>query len=93
MPNIASMKKDLRRNAKRHLRNKSTCAALKTYAKKVRTAATAGAADLGSILTLAISNVDKAHQRGIIHKNAAARKKSRLMRAVNKAAAAAQPSK
>ena len=89
MPNIPSMKKDLRRNAKRHLRNKATCAALKTYIKKVRVLTTGGTGEVDSALKRAVSQIDKAHERGIIHRNNAARKKSRLMRAVNKARAAA----
>ena len=88
MPNIPSMKKDLRRNAKRRLRNRSTNAALKTYIKKVRGLAVAGGADVIPAAKVAISQIDKAHQRGIIHKNNAARKKSRLMRAIAKGASA-----
>ena len=90
MPNIRSMKKDLRRNAKRHLRNRSTRSALKTYVKKARLAAEKHAEDAHERVLLAVKNLDKAAERGIIHKNQAARRKSRLMRAANRAAQAGQ---
>jgi small subunit ribosomal protein S20 len=81
MANIKSSKKDLKRNAKRRIRNQSARTALKTYVKKVKTAATPEAAD--TALTLAAKALDKAAQRGIIHKNQAARRKSRAAKAAN----------
>lgn len=88
MANIKSMKKDLRRNAKRRTRNLSTKSALKTYVKKVRTAVAAKQTDaLPASVAAAATALDKAAQRGIIHKNQAARRKSRLMKAANKATA------
>ena len=59
---------------------------IKTYVKKART--TIGAGDTQAVqqaVSVAASAVDRAAEKGIIHKNAAARKKSRLMRAANKA--------
>ncbi len=83
------MKKDLKRNAKARVRNQSCKSALKTYMKKVRQAAATGdAAASTSAVTIAVKMIDKAAQRGIIHKNQAARRKSRAMRAANKALAA-----
>lgn len=81
MANKKSSKKDLRRIAKRTVRNKGTKTALKTFVKKVKQsdATTAVAA-----LSTAVAAIDKAAQRGIIHKNAAARRKSRAARAANK---------
>lgn len=87
MANIRSMKKDLRRNAKRQARNKDCKSALKTYAKKVRQAAVQHTDGLDAALVSAVSAFDKAAKRGIIHKNTAARKKSRLALTVNKAKA------
>ncbi len=85
MANIKSSKKDLKRNAKRRVRNQSTKSALKTYIKKVRTAvATADAVIVKENLTYAVKFLDKAAQRGIIHKNQAARRKSRIAKAANK---------
>lgn len=86
MANKRSSKKDLRRTAKRTVRNRAVRTALKTYVKKVRTAATAGDAEVtqGAVV-VAQKMLDKAVQRGVIHKNQAARRKSRIMKAANKA--------
>ena len=85
MANIKSSKKDLKRNAKRRIRNQSTKSALKTYVKKVRTAVTgADSAVVKETLIAAVKHLDKASQRGIIHKNQAARRKSRIAKAANK---------
>lgn len=88
MANKKSSKKDMRRIVKRTARNKATRTALKTYVKKVRTAVTAGdVTEVKAALVTAQSMIDKAAQRGIIHKNQAARRKSRAAKAANKAAA------
>lgn len=86
MANKKSSKKDLRRTAKRTVRNKGTKTALKTYVKKVKTVAAAGTdtAAVQTALVTAVKALDKAAQRGIIHKNAAARRKSRAAKAANK---------
>ena len=84
MANTKSSKKDLRRSAKRRTANLSTKSALKTHIKKVRTAPDASAAQEN--LKSAVSAFDKAVQRGIIHKNQAARRKSRVAKAANAAA-------
>ncbi len=83
MANKRSSKKDLRRTAKRTVRNKAARTALKTYVKKVRTAATG--TEAAAALTTVQKMLDKAVQRGIIHKNQAARRKSRAAKAANKA--------
>lgn len=84
MANTRSSKKDLRRNAKARARNQETRTSLKTYTKKVRQAAAAGDAEgAKEKLVVASSAIDKALQRGIIHKNAAARRKSRAAKAAN----------
>lgn len=87
MPNIRSAKKDLRRSAKRRLRNQSTRSMLKTLVKKARAAA--GTDDAKEALRIACKMLDKAAERGIIHKNQAARRKSRLARALASASAEA----
>ncbi|MBC8063978.1 MAG: 30S ribosomal protein S20 [Chlorobia bacterium] len=87
MANKKSSKKDLRRTAKRTVRNKGTKTALKTYMKKVKqTSAATGAetADVQSALVTVVKALYNAAQRGIIHKNAAARRKSRAAKAANK---------
>lgn len=81
MPNIKSVKKDVIRSRQRHLRNQAAKSRIKTFVKKTHAAITAGDADaLQSVLSQTISVVDKAAKRGIIHKKAAGRRKSRLMR-------------
>jgi small subunit ribosomal protein S20 len=85
MANKRSSKKDLRRIAKRRVQNQGTRTALKTFVKKVKTASDADAAS--KALVDAVSALDKAAQRGVIHKNAAARRKSRAAKAAKKAGA------
>jgi small subunit ribosomal protein S20 len=91
MANLKSSKKDIKRNAKRRAQNQQTRSALKTYVKKVRVAAAQPEVDaelLQKNLTAATKQLDKAAQRGIIHKNQAARRKSRLAKQANAAKAA-----
>lgn len=90
MANKKASKKDLRQSAKRRLVNQSVRTSLKTYVKKVKVAAASGDLEAGAkAASIAMSALDKAAQRGIIHKNQAARRKSRAMRALNRAKAAA----
>jgi small subunit ribosomal protein S20 len=86
MANKKSSKKDLRRTAKRTVRNKGARTALKTFVKKVKQS---DGTTVTANLTAAVKALDKAAQRGIIHKNAAARRKSRAARAANKVQEAA----
>ena len=84
MANKKSSKKDLRRTAKRRVANQQVKSALKTYVKKVRTAVSSGNdAVTKENLVQAVRALDKAVQRGIIHKNQAARRKSRITKAAN----------
>jgi len=88
MPNIKSVKKDVIKSRKNHLRNVSAKSALKTFIKKARAAVEAGdAAAASAAVAQAVSVIDKTAERGIIHKNAAARRKSRLMKRLAKLAA------
>ncbi|MCC6445164.1 MAG: 30S ribosomal protein S20 [Armatimonadetes bacterium] len=90
MPNIKSVIKDVKKSRQRHLRNQSVKSALKTYVKKARQAV--DVADFQAApdaVVLASRKLDKAVSKGIIHKNQAARRKSRLMKRLNKAQAAA----
>lgn len=88
MANLKSSKKDLRRIAKRRTRNQGTKTALKTFVKRVRNSADAKSAT--DALLTASSALDKAAQKGIIHKNQAARRKSRAAKAANKIVAQSQ---
>ncbi len=91
MPNIKSVKKDVIKSRKNHERNISAKSAMKTFIKKARTAVDTPAvepAETSEALRLAIKAIDKTAQRGIIHKNQAARRKSRLMKHANATAQA-----
>jgi len=84
MPNIKSVKKDVERSAQRHVRNQSYKSRMKTMIKKARAAVAAQSLD-PKLLQETESTIDSLAQKGIIHKNAAARRKSRLMKLVNAA--------
>ena len=86
MANIKSQKKRILTNAKAAARNKAVRSELKTRAKNaVKGAGTEGADDL---LRAAQKRLDQAASKGIIHKNAASRRKSRLAKRVAAATAA-----
>ena len=87
MANIKSQKKRNIQNEKRRVRNVAVRSELKTRAKGATSAAEAGSEDAAQRLVLAQKRIDKAGSKGIIHKNAAARRTSRLMKAANKAEA------
>ncbi len=77
MANIKSQKKRNITNAKAHDRNKAVRSELK---RRVKSAVATGDDEA---VRMAIKKLDTAAQKGVIHKNAAARKKSRLMKKVN----------
>jgi small subunit ribosomal protein S20 len=81
--NIKSQKKRIKTNAKRTERNKAVKSELKTRVKTATTAADEGSEDAGTALWAAQKRLDKAAARGVIHKNQAARRKSRLMKRVS----------
>jgi small subunit ribosomal protein S20 len=87
MANIKSQIKRIRQNERRRVRNKAVRSELKTRQKRAVDAA--GTEDGDAVLRLAQKRLDKAASKGIIHKNAAARRKSRLMRRVAAAAGTA----
>lgn len=81
MPNIKSVIKDVLRSRARRLRNNATKSRMKTSIKKTQSAIAAGDAEaITSAMSLTVSIVDRAAKRGVIHKNAANRRKSRLMK-------------
>ena len=88
MANIKSQIKRNKTNEKARLRNKAVKAELRTRAKTALSAAESGAENATDALRLAVKRIDKAAAKGIIHKNAAARRKSRLTK---RAAALAAP--
>ena len=89
MANIKSQIKRNRQNEKRHDRNKAVRSELKTRVKSAAAAAEAGTDNAAALANLADKRLDKAAAKGVIHKNAAARRKSRLHKRLNAAAAAA----
>jgi len=95
MANIASSKKDARRSAVRAQANKSARSAVKTHIVKVRKAVAEGDKEgVAELATTAVSALDRAASKGILHANNAARRKSRLMKRLNTiGAAVAAPAK
>ena len=81
MANIKSQKKRIITNAKRAERNKAVKSELKTRIRNAQT--TIGTDANAEAVRLAVKRIDVAAAKGIIHANAAARKKSRLMHKVN----------
>ena len=83
--NIKSQIKRNRQNEARRVRNKAVRSELKTR-RKVALAAVAAGSDQADVITrLAIQRIDMAATKNVIHKNKAARDKSRLMRRLNAA--------
>jgi small subunit ribosomal protein S20 len=79
MPNIASAKKRLRQSIKRNIRNRATKSELRTEIRKVRESATGGKLDAAEAeFRVAVEKLDRAAAKNVIHKNKAARLKSRL---------------
>lgn len=84
MANIKSAKKRIKITATKTLRNKMIKSALKTSIKKFETAVETKNVEEAKVLyTAAAKSLDMAANKGIIHKNMAARKKSRLASKLN----------
>ncbi len=83
MANIKSQIKRNKTNEKARLRNKAARSEVKTRLKSAVTSAESGAETLAEDLRLAVKRLDKAAARGIIHKNQASNRKSRLVRRIN----------
>ena len=83
MPNTKSAAKALRVSERRRLRNKSTKSAVKTYVRTAEESIADGELNSAEAVRKAISALDKAAEKDIIHKNNAARRKSRLMKKLN----------
>lgn len=85
MANIKSQIKRNRQNEKRRLRNRAIRSEMYTRDKSAMAAA--GSDNEVEALRLAVKRIDKAAAKGVLHKNAAARKKSRLIARVRSAGA------
>ena len=84
LPNIKSAKKRVQIGAVKQARNRVTMSIMRTSIKKVKIAAAAGDRELATTMYKnAVSAIDKAAQKGVIHKNNAANKKSNLAKLVN----------
>jgi len=89
LANIKSAIKRAKQSERRRTQNRLYRSTARTYVKRTKTQINAG--DVGTAeetLQQAIKALDKAAQKGVIHKNNAARRKSRLMKALNKAKSA-----
>jgi small subunit ribosomal protein S20 len=78
--NIKSQIKRNKQNLKRHERNKAVRSQLKTRVKRAAIAADTGADEAAELTQAAVKKLDQAAEKGIIHKNQASRRKSRLMK-------------
>lgn len=88
MANTQSAKKRIRQNIKRREHNRQFRTAARTYIKKTRQLIEDGNIEEAEVvMRQAVSTLDKAARRGIIHKGNASRRKSRIMSALAKARA------
>ena len=88
MPNSPSSIKRMRQNAKRRKQNRVTKKVIKTLMKKTLASVASQDLDKATLdIRDAMSRIDKAGTRRILHPNTAARRKSKLARAINAAKA------
>jgi small subunit ribosomal protein S20 len=88
MPNTKQALKRMRVTAKRTARNRHVKSTVKTALRRYSdTLAQGDLESAGDKLQVAVKTIDKAVSKGVVHKNAAARKKSRLAKRLNKAVA------
>ncbi len=80
MANIKSQIKRNRTNEEARERNKAVRSEVKTRVKQAETAVADGADNADELTRIAIKSIDSAATKGVFHRNAAARRKSRLMR-------------
>ena len=85
MPNIKSQKDRVVQSKKEALHNKAIKSNLKTVVKKANAAIAANAADKDAVVKVAVSTIAKAQSKGVVPKNTAARKISRMAKRANKA--------
>ncbi len=91
MANTRSAKKRMLQNEKRRLRNRRYVSGSRTAMKKARTAIASGdSATAQDAVLSACAALDRAASKGVIHSNNAARRKSRLMAALNRASEGAR---
>lgn len=90
MPNIQSAKKRMRQEEKRRAHNRTVKSTVRTAVTRARSAITTGADEpqTEEAIRSAISELDSAVSKGVLHRNNAARRKSRLMARLHAAQAA-----
>jgi small subunit ribosomal protein S20 len=89
VPNTKSAKKDLLVHERNRLRNQAVKSRIKTLRQKAIKAVVANGIAGETAVKLALKELDSAATKGMIHKNTAARRKSRLMKKLNAAKASA----
>ena len=89
MANTKSAQKHMRSDERKRVRNLKVRSRVKTFVKKAEQSIGVNDATTVEAIRQACSELDKAASKGVIHKNNAARRKSRLMAKLNKATAAA----
>jgi small subunit ribosomal protein S20 len=85
MPNIKSAIKRVKTSEARKAHNATVKSTMRTAVKKADAAVVTNEENAKELFNNAASKLDKAAQKGLIHKKAAARKKSRLMKKMNAA--------
>lgn len=83
MANIKSAEKRMRQTARRQTRNRAVRSRLRRAIKTYRSAEDAGK---GAALSATVSEIDRAKKKGVVHRNAAARYKSRLAKKASSSA-------
>ena len=83
MANIKSQIKRNKQNEKRRIKNRNVRGASRTAVNQARASFKEGAPETKEAVLKAISVLDRAAEKGVIHKNAAARRKGRLMKKLN----------
>lgn len=92
MPITKSAKKQVRVDEKRRLRNRSVRTQCRSNVVKAGRLIAAGELEAGrAAVVVAVSSLDKAATKGVIHPNNAARRKARLMKKLNQAEAREVP--
>ncbi len=86
MPNIKSAKKRVKVSEKKNLRNRMVKTGVRTAIKKFDAAVAQDPANAAAALSVTSSAVDRAAAKGVMHKNAANRRKARMAKRLNSAA-------
>lgn len=90
MANLLASKKDIIKSKRNHDRNKHLKTTLKSAIKKAYVAVESSAKDANDVIKATCKLIDKSVTKGILKKNTAARKKSRLVKAFNASSSSAK---